>query len=222
MLNQERSALLLGSEKLEKLAAKNILIFGLGGVGGQCFEALVRHGIKRFTIVDFDVVNSSNLNRQILYTASDISRLKVDAAKARALKINSEIEIKIMSEKYNQETEFDFSSYDFVIDAIDDLRAKVLIINQAINKRIPFVTSLAMGNRLDPSKIIVSTLDKTTGDPLAKKLRTELRKLNIELKVVPCVFSLETPIRKEMPVGSTYLCPNTGGILLASFVIKNL
>jgi len=221
-VDRSRSELLLGKEAIEILANAKGIIFGIGGVGGSAFEALIRHGIQNLTIIDFDVVDSSNLNRQVLYTSNDLGKLKVICARERALTVNPAAKITIISDKITPATTLDFSDYDFVVDAIDDVKAKIHIIKECLNSNSIFVSSLGMGNRLDPSQISLTTLNKTENDPLARVIRVELRKQNLELRNVTVVFSKESPIRREKPIGSTYIVPNTAGIHIASLIVKKL
>ena len=210
------------TEKFEVIQNAHILLVGLGGVGGTCLEALVRTGFQHFIIIDGDTVEVSNLNRQILFHESDIGIDKVIAAKKHVLEINSNIDIKtiklqINPEKANIIGEFNF---DFLIDAIDDIPAKVLLAKYAIENNIPFVSSLGMANRFDPSKVIITRLDKATGDPLAKKFRYELKQKQIDTKKVNVCFSQETPMKDGANLNSIMMPPSSAGLNIAYHVLS--
>lgn len=219
----ERSALLLGEEKINLLKGKEVVIFGVGGVGGTALECLARSGVGKFRIVDEDIVSESNLNRQILYTAKDIGAKKVESASSRIKSIG---DIEVIPECYRVSesslSERDYSSCSFIIDAVDDIKAKVAIIEMALKNDIPFAISLGMANRLDPSKVEARRLDKTENDPLARALRHELRKKGMDLKKVMTVFSTETPIVKGEIPASMMMVPSSAGLLLAYLCIKEL
>lgn len=216
-----RSINLMTKEKFEVISNVRILLVGLGGVGGTCLEALVRTGFQHFIIIDGDAVEASNLNRQILFHESDIGIDKVFAAKKHVLEINSDIDIKaiksqITPERANIIDEIDF---DFLIDAIDDIPAKVFLVKYAIEHNIPFVSSLGMANRYDPSKVMITRLDKATGDPLAKKFRYELKQKQIDTKNVNVCFSQETPIKDGTNLNSIMMPPSSAGLNIAYHVL---
>lgn len=219
-----RSEMLLGEEKIVSLKNSHVTIFGLGGVGGTAYECLLRSGVGSFSIVDADVVQESNLNRQVLYASSDIGKDKAEMAYLRGLSINPEAKISHYSFRVSEETlqEHDFSSSSFIIDAVDDIRAKVAIIKYGLAHNIPFVISLGMANRLDPQKVTEKRLDKTEYDPLAKKLRETLRKEGIDLKKVNCVFSTEKPLVKGRIPASMMMVPSSAGLLLAYIAIREI
>jgi len=218
-----RSINLMTKEKFEVISNARILLVGLGGVGGTCLESLVRTGFQHFIIIDGDVVETSNLNRQILFKESDIGIEKVLAAKKHVLEINSNVDIKaikmqITGEKANNIDEIDF---DFLIDAIDDIPAKVFLVEYAIEHNIPFVSSLGMANRFDPSKVIITRLDKATGDPLAKKFRYELKQKQIDTMKVNVCFSQETPIKDGVNLNSIMMPPSSAGLNIAYHVLSH-
>ena len=219
MINM-RTSLIYDKKNLESIQHLSVLIVGLGGVGGSAFESLVRHGIKEITIIDFDKVDSSNINRQVLYTSLDLEEYKVDIAAQRAKSINPNVVIHSYKERFNSSLEIELSAFDYVIDAIDDMAAKTYLIAETQKLGIKTISSLGMGNRVNPNLIKITTLEKTEHDPLAKKLRSNLRNIGVNLKKVMVVASNETPCRKEKPIGSTYSCPNTAGILLAQYIIN--
>lgn len=222
-----RTSYVIGIDNVEKLSKYKVAIFGLGGVGGYVAEALVRSGISNFALIDFDEVSISNLNRQIIATRSTIGKKKVDVMKKRMLDINEDIKIEIFPIFYNEETkeQIDLSSYDYIIDAIDSVTSKLLLIKKASKLNVPIISSMGTGNKLDPSKLVVTDIYKTSMCPLAKVMRHELRKIGIkQLKVV---YSTEEPHIHEdnndrKIVGSTPFVPSSAGLLIASEVIKDL
>ena len=168
----DRSIKLLGIDKINSLKDKVILVAGIGGVGGTALEALARSGFTRFIIIDFDVVDESNLNRQILFTKDDVGKSKIECAIKRIKSINPDIQIKGISTKLDENSFNDFNEkVDFIVDAIDYIPGKLSIYRYAIEKDIPFISSLGMGNRIDPTKVFVTKLNQTEGDPLARKIR---------------------------------------------------
>ncbi len=227
----QRTEMLLGKEATESLANKTVAVFGLGGVGGAAFEALVRMGVGHIHVIDADRFNVSNLNRQILSTREQIGRLKVDVAEERAKAINPDIEIAKHPLFYLPETagEIPFGDFDFVIDAIDTVSAKVDIIRVCKEKNIPMVSCLGCGNRLDPSKLFLTDLFKTHGDPLAKVLRKKCRDMGISSLRVVCSseeplepkFKVESdsPTRRDVP-GSAAFVPPAAGYLLAYEAVR--
>lgn len=217
-----RTKLLL-QEDFFKLNNKKIVVIGIGGVGSIIPISLVRTGIKNITIIDKDKVDQSNLNRQIAYNINDIGKLKVDALYSHLYEIQDDI--KITKIPANIDENFDFSvldKADYVIDCIDDINAKVLIAKETFKRSIPLISSLGMGNRVDPSKVEITKLNKTTNDPLAKKFRYLLRKENIDLSKIDVAFSSETPIIKDKIISSVVFVPNSAGLNIASFVIRRI
>lgn len=196
MLNQySRTALLLGREKLSKLWDKKVIIFGLGGVGGNVVESLARFGVGSFDLVDDDLVCLTNINRQLLATRKTYGKYKVDVAEERIHDINPKIIVNKHKTFYlpDKKGEFDFSKFDYVIDCIDTITAKLDIIQEAKRLNIPVISAMGCGNRLDPTKLVIGDVFETKGDPLSKVMRHELRKRKItSLKVV---YSLEPPTR---------------------------
>ena len=233
MLNQfSRLELLLGKEALDKLATKNVLVFGLGGVGGNVCDALVRSGIQNITIVDNDKVSITNINRQLIANLDTIGKYKTDVMEEHLLSINSKVNVikkNLFFLPENKEV-IDFSKYDYVVDAIDTISAKIEIIKICKSLQIPIISALGCGNKLDPTMLEVSDLAKTSYDPLAKVLRRELKKYGItHLKVI---YSKEQPIelkgeieeendKKRIP-GSSAFVPPVAGIIIASEVVKDL
>lgn len=219
----ERTIKMLGNEKVDAFKDKVILVAGLGGVGGTALEALARSGFSNFVLIDFDKVDASNLNRQILYTQADINKNKVDAAKKRILAINPKAKIETRLHKIEENSFSNFSlKIDFIVDAIDYVPGKLELYKFALANEIPFISSLGMGNRLDPSKVVVTKLNKTEGDPLARKIRYEAKLLGLDLSKINVVFSKEEPIIKSPKPGSMMMVPSTAGLLMARFIIENV
>ena len=220
----ERITPLLKEEGLQKLHSSKVVIFGLGGVGGTCFEALCRTGVSPLLGVDFDTVEESNLNRQLLFTSQDVGKKKSEVAFKRGKLLRPNSSIETFDLKIDQKTIENPSFLDAVvwIDAVDDLEAKVALIEASIQKNIPLFVSLGMGNRMDPSLVYETRLDKTTGDPLAKKLRKMLRERNVDLKKIRVVTSKELPIVKTPKPNSLMMVPSEAGLLLASLALRKL
>ena len=222
MINS-RTIKLIGEANFQKLANSKVAIFGLGGVGGTCFEALVRSGIQNFYIQDFDDVSESNLNRQVLFDCHDINQKKCISAQIFAKSINKNILIKTNFEKLNTNTNLDFlREYDYVVDCIDDIDAKVKLIKFCQMNNINIVVSLGMGRKLDPSKVKILPLNKTTIDPLAKKLRYLLKKESVDLSKILCAFSDEIPINSFGEISSMIFAPSSAGLNLAYYIVKSI
>lgn len=229
----DRSTALLGKEAIEKLKNSRVALFGLGGVGGHAFEALVRMGVGEIDVIDGDAFSITNINRQLLATIDTIGQKKVEIARIRAKSINPDVVIYPHDLFYlpEKENELPFNKFDYVIDAIDTVEAKVALAKTCQEKGIPIISCMGCGNRIDPSLLKVADIQKTEMDPLAKIMRGRCRKEGIpHLKVV---YSLEPPLTPKEPVqaeeggkrnppGSTALVPCAAGILLASEVIKDL
>lgn len=211
---------LIGKDSFEELQNMKILLVGLGGVGGTAFEALLRIGFKNFTIVDLDKVVLSNLNRQILYVMDNIGENKVDAAKRKALSIEPEAKI----ETYAGDIR-DFKikyRYDMVIDCIDNVDAKIDLISRSTDLGLPIITSMGMANKLDPSQIKVDTLNHSTVDPLAKKVRYLLKQKGIDISRINCVYSPEVPTKGEYSLNSLITVTSTAGLYIANYVLSFL
>ena len=234
-----RTQMLLGKEALDNLSNKKVAIFGVGGVGGYVCEALVRCGIGEFDIIDNDTVAESNLNRQIIALHSTIGRSKVEVMKERMQDINPSVKVNVHECFFlpeNSDT-FDFSKYDYVIDCVDTVTAKIEIIMKAKEAGVPVISSMGTGNKLNPAMLTVTDISKTQMDPLAKVMRRELKKRGVyKLKVV---YSEEKPIkpisdpnqnneeisnnqsaRRSTP-GSVSFVPSVAGLIIASEVVKD-
>ena len=218
-----RTELLIGKENIQKLKNSHIAIFGIGGVGGHCAEALVRCGIGAIDLIDSDKVAISNINRQIVALHSTIGKYKVDVAKERFLDINPSAVIKTYKMFYLPENakKFDFSQYDYIIDAIDTVKAKISLIEQAKKVNVPIICALGAGNKINPADFIVSDISKTSVCPLARVIRIELKKRGI--KKVKVVYSKEIPIKpSEDYPSSIAFCPSTMGLIMAGEAVKDL
>ena len=215
-----RSIGLLGDENFKKIQDKVIAIFGLGGVGGTALEALARTGFQHFILVDFDKVDSSNLNRQILYVYEDIGKAKVEVAKKRILSINSSADIKVYNLKAQ---EFDFNQkIDFIVDAIDDVNGKLYLLKKAQEKEIPSIMSLGMANRFNPEQVKICKLNQTKNDPLAKKIRYMAKKEELDLSLINVVISEEIPQKNGEKLYSTMMVPSSAGLSIAKFILHSI
>lgn len=248
MLNQfSRTSLLFGEESIEKLHNMRVAVFGIGGVGGYVCEALVRSGIGAFDLVDDDKVCLTNLNRQIIATRETVGRYKVDVMRDRILSINPKADVRIHKCFFLPETadDFPFEEYDYVVDAVDTVTAKLEIIMRAKQLGIPVISAMGAGNKLDASRFKVADIYQTTMDPLAKVMRRELKKRGV--KKLKVVFSDEKPTRpvedmgiscrtncicppgaahkcterRDIP-GSTAFVPAVAGLIMAGEIIKDL
>ena len=219
----ERTSLLLGETAIEKLSKCHVAVFGVGGVGGYVVEALVRSGVGSFTLVDNDVVSITNINRQIIATTDKIGRLKVDVMKERILSINPSAVVNVypLFVKEDNLSSLPFESFDYVVDAIDTVKSKIAIIVKAKENNKPIISCMGAGNKMNPMGFVISDINKTEVDPLAKSVRVQLRKLGI--KGVKVVYSKELPIKTDSNVpGSNAFVPSAAGLLIASEVIKDL
>lgn len=226
-----RTELLLGPDSMERLKHARVAVFGVGGVGGYVVEALVRSGIGEIDIIDSDKVSTSNINRQIIATTKTVGQYKVDAMKERILDINPDCKVNGYPCFYLPDTKdnFDFSTYDYVVDAVDTVTAKIQLVTEAKEKKVPIISSMGAGNKLNPAEFEVADLSRTSVCPLAKVMRRELKKRGIHhLKVV---YSKEKPLTpapceeetgKRVTPGSVAFVPSVVGLIIASEVIKDL
>ena len=219
-----RTTLLIGEEAVKALKEKTIAVFGLGGVGGTAFESLVRAGVGHIYAVDRDVVAESNLNRQILFTADQVGAQKALCAFVRAKLIRQGVEVIPMNFSVSDETLKDkkFGKCDFLIDCVDDIKAKIALMKYSVEKDIPLIICLGMGNRLDPSKLKIVKLNQTSGDPLARSLRDKAKKEGLPLERFTCVISEEEPLVKLPRPSSMMMVPSASGLLMSFYVIKRL
>ena len=233
-----RTELLLGKEAMDRLGGISVAIFGVGGVGGYVLEALVRSGVGKITIIDSDVVSASNINRQIIATTDTVGLPKVEVALARAKSINPSVEITALNLFFSKDnsSSFNFSAYDYIIDAIDTVTSKLELIELATKSGTPIISSMGAGNKLDPTRFEISDIYKTSVCPLARVMRTELKKRGV--KKLKVVYSKEEPIKitaedteqnedKNLKItrhapGSIAFVPSVVGLIIASEVIKDL
>ena len=231
-----RTKLLLGSAAMEKLKNARVAVFGLGGVGGYTVEALARSGVGALVLVDHDTISLTNINRQILATTETVGMSKAEAAAQRVKAINPDIQVTAVQKFYGPNTaaEFDFSQYDYVVDAIDTVTGKLALVTAAQKAGTPIISSMGTGNKLDPTRFQIADITKTSVCPLARIMRKECAKRGIKhLKVL---FSTEDPIpsdpgcltdeelpegRRALP-GSVAFVPSVAGLIIAGQVIKDL
>ena len=229
-----RTRLLLGDAGMEKLKNARVAVFGLGGVGGYVVEALARSGIGALELIDHDTISPTNINRQILATRSTVGQGKAEAAKNRVLDIDPEIQVVARNTFFGPDTagEFDFSRYDYVVDAIDTVTGKLALVVAAQEAGVPIISSMGTGNKLDPTKFQIADISKTSVCPLSRIMRKECAKRGINhLKVL---FSTEDPLspvadrleelpegRRALP-GSVAFVPSVAGLIIAGEVIKDL
>ena len=231
----KRSEMLLGAQALERLAKSRVAVFGVGGVGGYVVEALARSGVGALDLVDGDTVAESNVNRQIIATQSTLGRSKVDVAAERVRDINPDCAVTARRVFFLPENagEFDFFAYDYVVDAVDTVTAKLAIVERSVAAGTPVISAMGAGNKLDPTAFTVADISKTEVDPLARVMRRELRKRGIyHLKVV---YSREQPLTPASPddgdnagegrrstPGSVAFVPSVAGLIIAGEVVRDL
>lgn len=222
-----RTEMIFGSEGMDKLSRSRVIVFGIGGVGGYVVEALVRCGIGEIDIVDNDTVDESNLNRQIIATRQSIGQLKVDVMRERIEMINPDCKVNEMRCFYLPEKadDFDFTKYDYVVDAIDTVTGKIGLVMQADKAGTPIISSMGTGNKISPADLEVGDIYSTSVCPLARVMRRELKKRGVKrLKVV---YSKEKPICPQKIIsssapGSVSFVPSAAGMIIASEVVKDL
>lgn len=228
-----RTEMLIGKDAVEKLNNSRVAVFGVGGVGGYVVESLSRAGVGNIDIIDNDTISVSNLNRQIIALNSTVGKNKVDVLKARLLDINPNLKVETYKCFFTRNTEFDFSKYDYVVDAIDTVVGKLELIIRAKSANVPIICSMGTGNKMNPTMFEVADISKTSVCPLAKVIRQELKKRRI--KKVKVVYSKEMPLKpivtEDMDVetkggriapASNSFCPAVAGLIIASEVIKDL
>ena len=228
MANQfNRTELLFGIDNMEKLKKAHVIIFGVGGVGGYVVEALARAGAGEFTLVDNDVVAKSNINRQIIALENTIGLDKVQVMKDRILQINPNAKVHAIKKFFlmENESEFEFQSFDYIIDAVDTVKAKIALAVIADKNNVPIISSMGTGNKVNPMGFVVADINKTEMDPLAKVMRRELK--NLGIKRLKVVYSKEKPLKpldvedERTPMSNSFV-PPAAGLLIASEVIRDL
>ena len=217
-----RLQMLIGEQALNKLKNRRVAVFGIGGVGGYVAEALARSGISNLDLIDKDTVSITNLNRQIVALHSTIGRPKVEVMKERILDINPAACVRTWECFYLPQTkdEFDFSQYDYVVDAVDTVTAKLALIEQAKKCGTPIICSMGAGNKLNPAAFEVADISKTSVCPLARVMRQECKKR--EFTDVKVVYSKEKPVLKTEVPASCAFVPSAAGLIIASEVVKDL
>ena len=225
-----RAELLLGDEAMSRIAEKRVIIFGVGGVGSWCAESLVRSGIRKLTIVDSDCVSVTNINRQLMATTKTVGQVKVDALKERLLTINPSAEITALQQVFNAESasQFGLEEYDYIIDAIDSLKDKALLILLACQTKAKLFSSMGAALKLDPTRIKIAEFWKVTGDPLARALRNRFKRdKQFPKRKFQCVFSDEL-LENKMPIdpddkgnGSIVHITAIFGMMLAGLVVQD-
>ncbi len=230
MLNEfSRSELLLGADAMKKLSDAHVAVFGIGGVGSYIAEALARTGVGKLTLIDNDEVAVTNLNRQLIALHSTLGMKKVEAAKARILDINPQLQVTALDCFYTGD-EVDLSGFDYIADAIDSVTSKLNLIENAYKLGVPLISSMGTGNKLDPTKLVVTDIYKTEMCPLAKVMRYELKKRQVKkLKVVystepPCEHKAESEevTQKRKTIGSVAFVPSVAGLIIAGEIIKDI
>lgn len=218
----ERLIGLIGEEKLKEIERKKVLLIGVGGVGSYALEALIRNGFYDITIVDFDIIDLSNLNRQLITDSTNIGKYKVDEAKKRALLINPNIKIQTINEKLNKENLKNLlnQNFDYIIDACDTLDVKFALMENSLHYSYKLISSMGTAKKIDPTKLEITTLDKTHNDPIARLLRNKVRKAHINKKIY-VVSSTEVPKQINM-LGTANLVPSVAGLLCVSFIFNDI
>ncbi len=229
----ERTAMLLGEPAIERLKKAHVALFGVGGVGGYVLEGLARCGVGKFTLIDNDTVSLSNINRQIIATEGTVGLPKVEVAKKRVLSINSAAQVRAVNMFFLPENagEIDFSEFDFVVDAVDTVSAKIEIVLRCQEAGVPVISSMGTGNKLDPTAFEVTDIYKTSVCPLARVMRSELKKRGV--KKLKVVYSKEEPRKSEIKgietecgrrsvPASVSFVPSVAGLIIAGEVAKHL
>lgn len=218
----DRLISLIGEDKFNLIKTKKVLVLGCGGVGSYVIEGLARSGIENITIVDCDIVDITNLNRQLIALHSTIGKRKVDVMKERILDINPDANVLVLYKRVEQNKieELKLEEYDYVVDAIDDVKVKVELCKYALKRDVKLIVSTGTAKKMHPEKLEITTLDKTSGDPLAKKMRYLLREY--DTKKIKVLTSSEVPIVKGNTLGSSAFVPSSAGLLIASHIILDI
>ena len=218
----QRTEQILGKENLEILQKANLCIIGIGGVGSYTIEALARTGIGNITIIDKDIIDATNINRQLIATKNNIGNIKVEEAKIRIQQINPNVNVNSICDKINEDniTKYITEEYDYIIDAIDDVSGKIAIIKRCKEINIPVISCMGTANKLDPMKLKIADISKTEMCPLAKAVRKKLKEQGITK--VKVVFSTEQPKKDKDVLGSLAYVTGTAGLIIAAEVVKDL
>lgn len=224
----QRSEMIIGNDNIKKLNNAKVLVFGVGGVGGGLVESLTRAGIGQIDIVDRDVFDITNLNRQVMATMESVGKSKVEETKKRLISINPNLKCNAFFKELNELTieEFKLEEYTYVADAIDSVNSKVMLAKICEDKKVKLISSMGAGNRLDPTKFLVADISKTHSDPLAKVMRKKLKEARV--KKLKCVFSTELPrkplynLEKSSTPGSISFVPPVCGMVMASQIVREI
>ncbi|MCI8347788.1 MAG: tRNA threonylcarbamoyladenosine dehydratase [Bacilli bacterium] len=219
----DRLESLIGKKGLEKIRQRTILVIGIGGVGGYVVESLIRSGISKIIIVDPDIIEETNINRQIIALNSTIGQKKVDVMEYRIKDINNTVKVIKYDCFFNQNTKDKILSHDidFIVDCCDMLKSKQLLIKESLNRKIPLISSMGTANRLDPSRLAIMDIRKTYNDPLARKIRKFIKDEKVTEKIM-VLTSLEMPKKNGRILGSTSFVPSSAGLLIASYIIRKI
>ena len=222
-MNLSRLESLIGAENINKIKSTKVLVLGLGGVGGYTVESLVRCGIENITLVDGDTIKPSNINRQIIVTSRNINNYKTKEWKKRIKLINRDCKVNIINTMINEDNmEVLFSdNYDYIVDACDTSKVKVKLIRECHNKGIKLISSMGTAKKMDATKLIITTLDKTNTDPLAKKIRSELKNEKDLMKEVTVVTSTEKAA-DTIELGSTAYVPAVAGLYITNYIVNDI
>ena len=220
----ERLERIIGKENINKLHSKTVAVIGVGGVGGFTVETLVRNGIENIILVDKDKVELTNKNRQIIATDKTINKSKVEAFKDRILSINKDCNVVMLNLFLNNETKEELFKYniDYLVDACDTVTTKIMLISECLNRNIKIISSMGTGNKLDPKKLEITYLNKTSYDPLAKIIRKKIKDLNIDDNIIVLSSKEEIIKTNTRTPGSYSAVTNTAGILIADYIIKDI
>ena len=220
-MNLDRLKLLIGEDNINKIKKLNILVLGLGGVGGYTVESLIRCGVGNITLVDGDLIKSSNLNRQIISTSKNLNKYKTREFKKRIKLINKNAKVNIINTFINEDNMYllFMDNYDYIVDACDTVKVKILLMKECLKRKINLISSMGTANKLCAEKLSITTLNKTSYDPIAKKIRKEFRES--EMKKIHVVTSTETSKNKE-GLGSICFVPATAGLLMTEYIINDV
>lgn len=219
-MDTNKLELIIGKENIEKIRKLNVLVLGLGGVGGYAVESLIRCGVENITLVDGDLIKKSNLNRQIIATTKNINKYKTREFKKRIKSINKNAKVNLINTFITEENIYllFMDNYDYIVDACDTTKIKVLLMKECLKRKIKLISSMGTGNKLDASLLEITTLNKTNNDPLAKKIRKEFTES--EMKKIHVVSSTET-VKNKLSLGSACFVPGVAGLLMTNYIIKS-
>ncbi len=218
----DRFISLIGESAFTKLQKAHILVIGLGGVGGHVVETLVRAGVGQLTVMDDDIFEETNLNRQILATHATLGQSKAKVCQIRCQDINPNIQVRAISERFTIDSTLNFSEFSYIVDAVDDVEAKLAMIKRANEQDVPIISCMGTAKKVDPTQLKVDTLANTSVCPLASVMRRRCREAGLDLTKVKCVYSTENPQKQNGVLGSSPYVPSVAGILIAKTVIDDI